>query len=249
MSAGAVRVEWPLPGVAEVVVDRPPLNILSVGLQQRLAEALGSLHDDDELRCLLVRGEGAAAFSVGADVKELSREPDPDPWCGEDLATHWTTLLVAMPCLTVACVNGHCLGGGLELALCTDVRIASGMASFGFPEVNLGLIPGMGGTARLPSVVGAAWAKRMILTGEPISADRALAIGLVQEVVEDPRAAGLELARTAVRPPRLAQRAAKRLIGAQTHTAAALHAERNAWLSMWPTDERQQRLSAFMARR
>ena len=153
-----------------------------------------------------------------------------------------------MPCLTVACIEGHCLGGGLELALCADVRIASATASFGFPEVNLGLIPGMGGTARLPLVVGAAWAKRMVLTGEPVSAGQALAIGLVQEVVEDARAAGLELARTVVRPPRLAQRAAKRLIGEQAGVAA-LDAEREAWLSLWPTDERQQRLSAFMARR
>ena len=186
MATGRVRVERPAAQVAELVVDRPPLNVLDETVQAELTGVLRDLHEAGDVRCLLVRGEGTTAFSVGADVKALYGATDPDPWLGVDLSGHWTRLLESFPGLTVSCVRGHCLGGGLELALCTDVRIASPDARFGFPEVRLGLVPGMGGTARLPRVVGESWAKRMIMTGAPVSTEQAVQIGLVQQIAAAP---------------------------------------------------------------
>ncbi|HEY9472915.1 MAG TPA: enoyl-CoA hydratase/isomerase family protein [Mycobacteriales bacterium] len=230
------------------MIDRPPLNVLDAAVQDELTSALNGLLDAGDVRCLLVRGEGTTAFSVGADVKALHGATDPDPWLGAELSGHWSRLLESFPGLTVSCIRGHCLGGGLELALCTDVRIASPDAWFGFPEVRLGLVPGMGGTARLPRAVGESWAKRMVMSGTPVSAEQACRIGLVQEIAADPRAAGLELARSCMSAAPLAQLAAKVLI---SHPAdpAELWAERAAWSGLWASRDGQEGIAAFVDKR
>lgn len=248
MPAETVLTHRPAPGVVEVVINRPPLNILDRKRQGDLAAVLTGLGDIEDLRCVLFRGEGVQAFSVGADVKELAADTAPDPWSGAELGAHWSSLLESLPCLTVACIRGHCLGGGLELALCTDVRLASPDAQFGFPEVRLGLIPGMGATVRLPRVVGDAWAKRMIMTGAAISAEQALTIGLVEDVVADPRSAGLELAAALVAGGPLAQRAAKALIDRHADDTG-LRAEREAWHRLWTTRDSGEGVAAFLAHR
>ena len=248
MSDETVLVNRPAPGVVEVVVNRPPLNILDSGLQGDLAAVLTRIADLDDLRCVLFRGAGVRAFSVGADVKEIAADPAPDPWSGVELGAHWSSLLTSLPCLTISCIHGYCLGGGLELALCTDVRLAAPDAQFGFPEVRLGLIPGMGGTVRLPRVVGRAWAKRMVMTGAAISAEQAYAIGLVEEVVADPRSAGLELAASLAAGGPLAQRTAKALIDRHVDEAG-LRAERAEWHRLWATRARSEAIAAFLAHR
>lgn len=248
MATGRVRVERPAAQVAELVVDRPPLNVLDETVQAELTGVLRDLHEAGDVRCLLVRGGGTTAFSVGADVKALYGATDPDPWLGVDLSGHWTRLLESFPGLTVSCVRGHCLGGGLELALCTDVRIASPDARFGFPEVRLGLVPGMGGTARLPRVVGESWAKRMIMTGAPVSTEQAVQIGLVQQIAADPRAAGLELARSCLSAAPLAQQAARALIS-RPADPDALRAERDAWSRLFASRDGQEGIAAFVGKR
>ena len=248
MPEETVLVNRPAPGVVEVVVNRPPLNVLDSGLQGDLAAVLTRIADLEDLRCVLLRGAGARAFSVGADVKELAADAAPDPWSGVELDAHWSSLLESLPCLTISCIRGYCLGGGLELALCTDVRLAAPDAQFGFPEVRLGLIPGMGGTVRLPRIVGRAWAKRMVLTGAPISAEQAQAIGLVQEVVADPRTVGLDLAASLAAGGPLAQREAKALIDRRADETG-LRAERAAWYRLWETGDRREAIAAFLAHR
>ncbi|HSF27010.1 MAG TPA: enoyl-CoA hydratase/isomerase family protein [Actinomycetes bacterium] len=245
--SGVVRVERPCPGVVELVIDRPPLNVLDDQCQRELAAALRPLHDEDTLLAVVVRGADDV-FSVGADVKELAATTDPDPWGGVELAAHWTRSLETLPCLTIAAIRGHCLGGGLEIALCTDVRIATPEARLGFPEVRLGLLPGMGGTARLPRLVGTSWATRMVMTGEPISAQLGREIGLVTEVATDPRGAALTLADSLRKAGPLAARLAKSLV-AQPADEGALRAERLAWKCAWATADHREALAAFLAHR
>ena len=247
-SPGTIEIIDETPGVVELVIDRPPLNVLDSGLQRALADQLARLADRDDLSALLIRGRGTRAFSVGADIKEMATQDDPDPWSGEELNDHWSTLLTGFPCLTVCCIDGMCLGGGLEVALCADVRIATSQAQFGFPEVHLGLIPGMGGTVRLAELVGPSWARRLILTGEMVDAERALGIGLVQELATDPRQAGLALASVARSAGPLAQRAAKSLLTASSDVAA-LWAEREAWYRLAHTADSAEGIASFLEHR
>lgn len=245
--AGVVRVERPCPDVVELIIDRPPLNVLNEALQRDLAAALRPLRDEPGLIAVLVRG-GGDVFSVGADVKELAATADPDPWSGVELSAHWTRLLELLPCLTISCIGGHCLGGGLEVALCTDVRIATPEARLGFPEVRLGLVPGMGGTARLPRLVGTSWATRLVMTGEPVGAAQAREIGLVTEVATDPRAAALALVESLRLAGPVAARLAKSLV-ARPADEAALHAERESWRRAWASADHREALAAFLAHR
>lgn len=235
-------------GVFELVVDRPPLNILDSALQRELTGVLVELRARESLLALIVRGGGERAFSVGADIKEIDTEFGRDPWGGARLEEHWTSVLSTMPFLTVACVDGACLGGGLELALCTDFRVASERAAFGFPEVRLGLVPGMGGTARLPALIGRAWATRLVMTGETVDAKRALQIGLVQELSLDPRRTCLALAQSLRGSGRAAQRSVKALVRSSVD-GPALQRERQAWLALLDTDERREGTAAFREHR
>ena len=244
-SRTAVAVRRPARGIVELVLDGPPLNILSGETQRQLAIALADLHDEDGLDAVLVSGAGDRAFSVGADLHEANNAAGGDPWSGEGLAEHWTTLLESLPVLTIAVVTGHCLGGGLELALCADLRIASPDASFGFPEVRIGLIPGMGGTVRLPALVGPAWATRMMMTGAHVDARTALEIGLVQAVDPRPR----ELALTWLEDLRPAAPLARRAVKSLLSTGGDYHAERDAWRGLAATRDAVEGRTAFSERR
>ena len=171
--------------IAVVTIDNPPLNALSAALLTELEAELGSLEADDEIRAIVLRGAGDRAFVAGADIKEfpaLRETGEGGPARGLHTVGH---LMDAARTPFVAAIHGFCLGGGLELALCCDVRIAAAGAKLGQPEVKLGLIPGGGGTQRLPRLVGQGRAMLLNLTGEPIDAATALAWGLVERVVPD----------------------------------------------------------------
>ena len=172
-------------GVTTVTIAREAVrNALSRQTIAELADALAAFASDPALRVAVLTGAGQRAFAAGADIGELAA-------LGSALearqiceATH--TLgeqIAAMPKIVIAAINGVALGGGLELAMCCDLRIAAETARFGQPEINLGIIPGWGGTQRLPRLVGAARALLLCVTGEPIGADEALRIGLVERVV------------------------------------------------------------------
>ena len=240
-----VVVHRPAPGIVELVLDGPPLNILGSETQLRLTSVLKDLHQDDQLDAVLLSGAGDRAFSVGADIREDQNGVDGHPWGGSSLADHWTTLLATLPVLTVAVVRGHCLGGGLELALCTDLRVASPDSTFGLPEVKIGLIPGMGATVRLPALVGPAWATRLLMTGGPIDADTAARVGLVQAVDRKPRELALAwLAELAASAP-LARRTVKSLIARQ----GDYDAECDGWRGLARTRDAAEGRRAFVEHR
>jgi enoyl-CoA hydratase len=171
-------------GVALVTVNRPDvLNALNALTVQSLTSAMSDLADDDAVRCVVLTGAGDRAFIAGADIAELSRLT---PTSAKAFASAGHRLCAAIEGLgkpVIAAINGFALGGGCELAMACTLRIAASTAKLGQPEIALGLIPGFGGTQRLPRLVGRGRALEMVLTGAPITADEAWRIGLVNRVV------------------------------------------------------------------
>jgi enoyl-CoA hydratase len=169
--------------LALITLDRPEaLNALSFGQLHDLSRLLDGLAGDD-VRALLVTGSGDRAFSAGADVKELMGRTLVEQRAGATLGQSVLAKLDQLPLPSIALINGYAFGGGLELALACTFRLAAPTARLGFPEIKLGLIPGYGGTQRLPRLVGEARATEMILTGRTVDADEAERIGLVNRVV------------------------------------------------------------------
>lgn len=171
--------------VATVVIDRPPVNALNSKTMEELDEVLEELEKDENVAAIVITGGGKYAFIAGADVKEM---PKLTPESAEEMSANGQAILMKMEKMgkpVISAINGLALGGGLELAMATDIRIISDRARVGQPEINLGLFPGWGGTQRLPRIVGLAKAKEIIFTGDMISAQEAMRIGLVNKVVPD----------------------------------------------------------------
>jgi enoyl-CoA hydratase len=186
MTADLVLVE---PGVVTTIrLNNPPLNLVSKGLTRALDAALERVEHDEATRAVVVAATGDRAFSAGSDVKELPslRGRVAEEKLIEENAVYTRLATLSVP--TVAAIEGDALGGGLELALCCDLRVASEDARLGMPEVRLGVIPGSGGTQRLPRLIGLARAKEMILLGELIGAKTAYEIGLVNRIAPKGRA-------------------------------------------------------------
>jgi enoyl-CoA hydratase len=171
-------------GVAVLTLNRPKvLNALNAALLLELDAALDALGADDSIRAVIVTGAGEKAFAAGADIQELAAVSGLE---GQALAARGQRVFGKMETLgkpVIAAINGFALGGGCELAMATTIRVASDAAKLGQPEVKLGLIPGYGGSQRLPRLVGKGGAMKLLLTGEMVSAQEALRIGLVDEVV------------------------------------------------------------------
>jgi enoyl-CoA hydratase len=194
MSYNLIVFEASEDGAAVVTVNRPEkLNALNAALLGELDDAFRRVESDAGLRGLIVTGAGEKAFIAGADVGEL---PAGDAVAAREMSLRGQAVfrrLERMGKPSIAAINGYALGGGLELALCCSMRVASENAKLGFPEIGLGIMPGYGGTGRLPRLVGRGRALEMLLTGEPIGAAEAERIGLVNHVV--PRAGLLDFSR------------------------------------------------------
>ncbi len=181
---------------ALITLNRPEaLNALSFALIRELARAFDEVAASNA-RALLVTGAGAKAFCAGADIKELTGRPLADQKRGAELGQATFAKLDRLPMPSVAIINGYAFGGGLELALACTFRLATRNAKMAFPEIKLGLIPGYGGTQRLPRVVGEARALEMIMTGRTVDAEEAARLGLVNRLLDgDSVAAGVAFAR------------------------------------------------------
>ena len=178
-------VQWKAErGLATVTINRPPLNPLSHQVKAELLDGLEAIAADPEARCVILHGAGGRAFSVGADIKEFPEVASGNQ--GRQHAIQEHTLynrIHYFPVPTLAAIEGHCLGGGLELALACDLRVASATSSLGFPEIKLGLFPAGGGTERLPRLIGESRARELMYTGNSIDAQEAYRIGLVNRLV------------------------------------------------------------------
>lgn len=212
MSNSLIDVE---PGpITTIRLDNPPLNLVTLDLTRQLDTALADLEADRQLRCVILTGTGERAFCAGSDVKEFE---DLKGRVGEGkllLEKAVYRRLARLPVPTVAAIQADALGGGLELALCCDLRVADEKAKLGLPEVRLGVMPGSGGTQRLPRIVGPAKAKELILLGEIITAAEAAVIGLVNRVAPpgESLSVATSMAETIASRGPLAVREAKRAI-------------------------------------
>src|SRR5439155_25472952 len=197
-------------GVGPIRLDRPPMNAINEALTRDLADAAMEATTRDDVRAVILYG-GDKVFAAGADVKMMA------PMSSVQVKTMIAALqevfhlVEEIPKVTIAALTGYCLGGGCELAMCADFRFAGESAKIGQPEITLGIIPGAGGTQRLPRLVGPARAKDLIYSGRFASAAEALAIGLVDRVVPDDQvyAVAVEEARRYANGPTQALRAAK----------------------------------------
>ena len=209
-------VQWTAErGLATVTISRPPLNPLSHQVKAELLDCLEAIAADPETRCVILHGAGGRAFSVGADIKEFPEVASEKQ--GRQHAIQEHTLynrIHYFPVPTVAAIEGHCLGGGLELALACDLRVASAASSLGFPEIKLGLFPAGGGTERLPRLIGESRARELMYTGNPIDAQEAYRIGLVNRLVPAGEALGAaeELGREIAARPGAALRTIKMVL-------------------------------------
>ncbi len=241
-------------GAALVILDRPErMNALSRALVRALGRVGGELAQDAEVRAIVVTGAGDRAFCAGADLKERLGMSDDEVL--ELLALYRSELswLESSSVPTIAAINGAALGGGLELALLCDLRVASANATLALPETALGIIPGAGGSQRLPRIIGAAKAKEMILLAARVDAERALELGLVHRVVpreQDLLTATLAYIQPILRGAPIAQAAAlSALRAAELPLAEGLAAELDAYKRCLASEDRREALLAFQEKR
>jgi enoyl-CoA hydratase/carnithine racemase len=239
--------------VSRIELDNQPLNLVTGEMMERLDAALDELARDGEVRAVVVTGAGTRAFCAGSDVKEFEGLAGRVAQGKLLYEKYVYRKLAELPVPTIAAIEGDALGGGLELALCCDLRIASARARLGMPEVRLGVIPGSGGTQRLPAVVGPARAKELILVGELISAQRAEQIGLVNAVAAEGEAltAATEMAQRIAQRGPVAVREAKRLIerARDLDLDAGLAAELDASGRVFASEDMLEGARAFFAKR
>jgi enoyl-CoA hydratase len=238
--------------VAVVTVDRQDaLNALDVETLTQLRDELRELAGDDDVRVVVLTGAGDRAFVAGADIKYMSGLGVEEAKAWGALGHEAGQLLETMPKPTIAAVNGFALGGGCELALACDIRYASTRAKLGQPEVNLGIIPGWGGTQRLARVCGVGVAKELIFTGRTVDADEALRIGLVSAVhdpvLEQARETARLLAAKSSGSLAAMKQLANRALGGDH--AANLEAEADAFGELFGTTDAKEGLAAFVEKR
>ena len=236
-------------GVGTIRLDRPKMNAISIQVQEEIRAAAAEATDRDDVRAVVVYG-GERVFAAGNDVKEMAAMSYADMVKRSGPLQSAVTAVARIPKPVVAAVTGYALGGGCELALAADVRIAADDATFGQPEVLLGIIPGAGGTQRLTRLVGPSRAKDLIFTGRFVKADEALAIGLVDRLV--PAASvydeALAWARQFSGAAALALRAAKESIdrGLEVDLETGLEIERQQFATTFATADRSAGMQSFI---
>ena len=238
--------------IARITINRPErLNAVDNQTSRELHAAFLDFKRNDALRVAILTGAGQRAFSAGADLR-AHQEGGEGPWAG-DIPFGGITKIEPIYKPIIAAVNGYALGGGLELVLCCDLRLASPNARFGAPEVTIGSIPGAGGTQRLPRAIPAAIATEMVLTGQPIDAETALRLGLINRIVpqEDLLDAAGALAATVAKLPPLAVRAGKEVIlrGLEMPLAQGLALEDHFYNRLDQTEDSIEGIRAFVEKR
>ncbi len=239
-------------GIGTIRLERPPVNALNAQVQDEIRAAAGAAADDPAVRAVIVYG-GEKVFAAGADIAEMA-----DASYG-DVVRRVAALQAAfdavarIPKPVVAAITGYALGGGCELALACDWRVAADDARLGQPEIRIGVIPGAGGTQRLARLLGPARAKDLVFSGRMVAADEALRIGLVDRVVPaaDVYATAVELVTPYLTGPALALRAAKQAIdaGLGMDLPAGLAYEGELFAAMFGTRDQKEGMAAFLAKR
>jgi enoyl-CoA hydratase/carnithine racemase len=243
-----VRVEIEQ-AVATIRLDRPPMNALNAQVQAEIADAARQVTGDDQVRAVVIYG-GEKVFAAGADIKEMEQASYADMLTNCRRLQDAFNLVARIGKPVVAAITGYALGGGLELALCADFRVAGESAKVGQPEITLGVIPGAGGTQRLPRLVGPARAKDIVFTGRFVGALEALGIGLVDKVVPDAQVhqAAVDMVARYAGGPALALRAAKQAIdeGLDVDLDTGLEIERLHFAGLFATQDQRTGMRSFV---
>jgi enoyl-CoA hydratase/carnithine racemase len=238
---------------AKITIDNPGANTWDTESLPALKDLVAKLNADKNIYALVITGEGEKFFSAGADLKLFA---DGDPENARRMAVYFGEAFEALADfrgVSIAAVNGFAMGGGLEVAMACDIRIAEAQAQMALPEAKVGLLPCAGGTQRLSWLVGEGWAKRMILCGERIKADTAERIGLVEEVVGQ----GESLERAMALAEQVGEQSptsvafCKRLVhsGRDTVIAAGLEGERDLFVDLFSTEDQREGVNAFLEKR
>jgi len=235
--------------VALVTIDHPPANAISQAVVEGLRAAVAGASADGALRALVITGAGSRFFAAGADVSEF-------PKAGGAVATGGQQLTLEIersPLVTIAAINGMAFGGGCEIALACDLRIAAGTARLGQPEINLGIIPGAGGTQRWPRTAGKYAAMEIMLSGSPVTAQRAHELGIVNKVVPAEMTVLLakRMARQLAEKAPLALRMAKEAVlkAFESPLTEGMAAERKSFYFLFSTEDQKEGMHAFLEKR
>ncbi len=243
-----VRVETDQ-AIATIRLDRPPMNALNAQVQTEIAAAAAQVGEDQQVRAVVIYG-GERVFAAGADIKEMEHASYTTMAADSRRLQDSFTAVARIGKPVVAAITGYALGGGLELALCADFRVAGESAKVGQPEILLGVIPGAGGTQRLPRLIGPARAKDIVFTGRFVGAAEALAIGLVDQVVPDAEVyqAARELVARYAHGPAVALRAAKQAIdeGLDADLDTGLEIERLHFAGLFATEDQRTGMRSFV---
>ena len=235
--------------IGTIRLDRPKMNALNAQVQDEIAAAAAEVSADSAVRAVIIYG-GERVFAAGADIKEMAAMGYPEMAERSAALQASFSAVASIPKPVIAAVTGYALGGGLELALCADFRVLGESAKVGQPEILLGIIPGAGGTQRLPRLIGPAKAKDLIFTGRQVAAPEALAIGLADRVVPDADVyqAARELAGQYAAGPALALRAAKQAVngGLEVDLATGLEIERLQFAALFATEDQKAGMRSFM---
>ena len=239
--------------VATLTVEHPPANALSNQVLAEIGQVLDEAAADPALRCLIFTGAGDRFFIAGADIKEFLQTPDDQ--VGERTARgqEITLKLERLPKIVIMAINGYCFGGGCELAMAGDIRIAAENAQFGQPEIKLGIIPGFGGTQRFPRLVGRSHAMELLFSGDSIDAATALSYGLVSRVVpaeqlmDEARRTAQKLSSAAPLAVAAIKRAVSR--GLDRPIEEALEIERQEFIAVRQTADAKEGITAFIEKR
>lgn len=240
-------------GVATLTINNPAANTWDLESLPALEAVVNNLNGMADVRALVITGQGEKFFSAGADLNQFaSGDPVAAGAMGSAFGAAFETLSNYRG-VSIAAINGFAMGGGLEVALACDIRIAESHAALALPEARVGLLPCAGGTQRLAQLIGEGWAKRMILCGERISAEKAMALGLIEEVVERGGSlhAAVELANRAADQSPTSIAACKRLIHSARDIAigAGLVAERDEFVALFSTEDQREGVNAFLEKR
>ncbi|MCX5807009.1 MAG: enoyl-CoA hydratase-related protein [Proteobacteria bacterium] len=240
-------------GVAIVKLNRPPVNSLNAQAYTDVYNAFCDLENDESVNVILLTGEGAKAFAAGLDVKEVAGKSIPDYFAFGRISRMCLDKVAGIQKPTIAVLFGFVFGGGCELALACDLRIAASDANIGCPEVNLGIIPGSGGTQRLPRLIGVAKAKELLFMGDTVSGDEAYRIGLVNKVVPKDKLLdeAKAMAKKLAAKPKVALSLLKNAIdnGINMDLQSAITYENNCFVITYVSEDGREGFAAFNEKR
>ena len=243
-----VNLEISDDGVGTIRLDRPKVNALNAQVSREIGEAVDAVATDEKVRAVVIWG-GERVFAAGADIKEMAHLDATTMWRYIGGFQDIFTRLERLPVVTIAAINGYALGGGCEMALACDLRVCAEDSMLGQPEILLGIIPGAGGTQRLPRIVGVARAKEIIYSGRFVPAQEAVQIGLVHEAVAPEKVyeRAVEIAAGFARGPTVALLAAKQAIqtGVDLDMSSGLMIERQAFSALFATEDQKIGMESF----